>query len=310
MHIRDYDKYSKSSVKAVLPSSQRKYDDGNQIKVPTHLLVFACFVLASFVALAQIGVYGFNTIDSERFVVLQVEILGLVMLRQKIKDMKSVGGISGTTFVMYALVYLFRTIDGFSYIAPWDPEFRVSNLGLDPVLGFCSSLLVLDILKSIFVTLNETYDAPLEVLKAWYLIPMCLTLASVLHVSFPEFSFTHQLLWNCTLYMDVLALMPQVAMMAMSGGKVATPVANFVAATAISRCGDVTHTMMLVHQEFMTVKAADPDVEFSLAQLNGSTWLVVGSQFIHLLLVADFMYYYCKTRTWADDKSDEIAFLV
>merc|ERR1719201_2367992 len=96
------------------------------------------------------------------------------------------------TFVMYALVYLNRIFLAIVYsdsgdykdrtdIEPafheWfkvlDEDFQLKDLDFYVTLGFCSLLLVLDILYSIFVTHRKTYDESVDALKAWYLIPGC-----------------------------------------------------------------------------------------------------------------------------------------
>jgi len=296
-HADDDDKYAKFDAKHSktdakhLPEQLQKYQHAlslfNFEKVPLYLFGFVCFVLASGFAFISVGgVFDVNL--TERFAALQLEILGLLMLRHKIKSRGSVSGISGMTFVMYTVVYFCRV----GLALPYNPQgwFFNSNVqwkDLDPdvTLGFCSFLLVLDILKSIFVTHRSTYEAELDVFKAWYLIPACWTISLLVRPHFENWPFAYGYCWSSTLYMDVLALMPQVVMMSKSGGKVATPIANFVAATSISRCGDLFHSLFVLTD----------------TRLNEpfSYWMAVSVQFVHLVLVADFMYYFCKARAWA-----------
>jgi len=230
----------------------------------------------------------FNIDFSERFGALQLEILGLTMLRMKIKEKNSVGGISGMTIVMYAATYFCRV--GLSLPDTWSFEFK--DLDPDMTLGCVSFLLVLDILKSVFVTHRKTYQAELDVFKAWYLIPCCWTISVLLRPHFQNWTFTYGYCWSSTLFMDVLALMPQVVMMSKSGGKVEATIANFVAATTISRCGDLFHSLVFMPH-------ARSSAPFSY-------WYAVSVQTIHLLLVADFMYYYMKARASALKLAEDI----
>jgi len=310
--VDDDDKYAKFAAAKETPDAKtdkkvipqlKQYDSKlgvfNFETVSLHFFIFVCFVLASGYAFTLVG-GTFNVNLSERFGALQLEILGLVMLRKKIKNRDSVSGISGMTFVMYAVVYFSRiflalpTRDGQAgFLELFDPNFQWKDVDFDVTLGCCSFLLVLDILKSVFVTHYKTYEAELDVFKAWYLIPACWATALLVRPHFESWTFMYSYGWSSTLYMDVLALMPQVVMMAKSGGKVETPIANFVAATSISRCGDLFHSLFMLG--------------YLRSQEPFSYWLAVSVQIVHLLLVADFMYYFCKARTSANKETQEIS---
>lgn len=284
-------KYAKAGNKHV-PDSLKKYHTALDLckleKLPLHYLLFACFVIAS--ALVFIFVIGrpFDVDMLERFSALQLEIGGLLMLRLKIKEKGSVSGISGMTIIMYAVTYFCRM--GLSFPFTWSFEWK--DLDPDITLGVVSFVLVMDILKSVFVVHGRTYQAELDVLKVWYLIPCCWTVSLLVRPHFRAWTFTYGYCWSSTLYMDVLALMPQVVMMAKAGGKVEAPIANFVAATSISRCGDLLHSLLFLGH----TRDNEPF----------SYWMAVAVQFIHLLLVADFMYYYMKARASAAKMADEI----
>merc|ERR1719335_1591678 len=111
------------------------------------------------------GVFDVNNI--ERFGALQLEILGLIMLRMKIKEQNGVSGISGMTILMYTATYFCRM--GLSYPNHWPFEWK--DLDWDITIGVFSFVLVLDILRSVFLTHRKTYQAEVDVLKVWYIIP-------------------------------------------------------------------------------------------------------------------------------------------
>jgi len=284
------DKYAKAGDKHV-PEPLKKYQNALGLfsfeKVPLPFFVFACFVILSGMVYVSIGgVFDVNNL--ERFFALQLEILGLIMLRMKIKEKNSVGGISGMTILMYTATYFCRM--GLSFPTTW--YFQWKDLDWDITLGWVSFVLVLDILKSVFLTHRKTYQHELDVFKAWYLIPACWTISLLVRPHFQQWSFQYGYSWSSTLYMDVLALMPQVVMMAKAGGTVEAPIANFVAATSISRCGDLFHSLLFLGH----VRAHEPF----------SYWMAVSLQTIHLLLVADFMYYYLKARASSAKLQEEI----
>lgn len=285
------DKYAKAGDKHV-PDSLKKYQAAldllNFQKMPLPYFLFAFFVIATAMVFTFVMGRTFDVDLLERFSALQLEILGLTMLRLKIKEKGSVSGISGMTILMYTVTYFCRM--GLSFPFTWSFDWK--DLDPDMTLGIVSFVLVLDILKSVFVTHIKTYQIELDIFKAWHLIPCCWTVSLLVRPHFRAWTFMYGYCWSSTLYMDVLALMPQVVMMAKAGGKVEAPIANFVAATSISRCGDLFHSLVFLGQ----TRSNEPF----------SYWMAVSVQFIHLLLVADFMYYYLKARASAQKLVDEI----
>merc|ERR550537_112217 len=147
-------------------------------------------------------------------------------------------------------------------------------------------------MKSVFWTHKSTYDSDKDILKVQYIIPGCFLMALVVRPHFHTWTHFYGYIWGSCLYMDVLALMPQVVMMAQGGGKVSAPIAHFVAATFVSRIGDLYDSLFYE----TSIQKTDPF----------AYWMVVVLQSLHLLLVADFMYYYIKARSMAHGLVDEV----
>merc|ERR1719217_1999555 len=118
------------------------------------------------------------------------------------------------TMSMYAIVYCLRewllmpSSLSLFFIDGWAVE----------VLQVASLLMVLDVLKSVYVTYRSSYQEDLDILKIKFLIPACILLAVALHPQF-ERGTAYSICWTMYLYLDVLALMPQVVMMARGNGK-------------------------------------------------------------------------------------------
>merc|ERR1719272_1755039 len=126
---------------------------------------------------------------------------------------------------------------------PSSLNFNFMELELEATFGIISLLLVLDCLRSIFVTHRRSYQEDLDVLHVKYLIPGCFFLALLVGPHFHAWSPFIGYMWTSCLYIDVLALLPQVVMMARGGGKVAAPIAHFVAATFLSRIDDLADSL-------------------------------------------------------------------
>lgn len=284
-----YAKFEKSSVTPTIEKSFRK-----------SFLGFCCFVAVSALWYRKVGL-PINLDKFVRFCCSNFEILGLIFLRHKITGGNGANGISGQTMIMYSVVYGLRIM----LTCPEDwSTFEWKDLDFDSSFGSVSLLIVLDILRHVFWFNRESYEEELDIVRAAYLIPLGFLLGIVLpvddHVWLPgdhDEDVHHSSKWFGYLFcaclvMDVLALLPQVIMMARSGGKVAAPIAHFVAATFVSRIGDVFNSLVYeTHLHFSHPVAY---------------WTVVCFQCMYLLIVADFMYYYMKARASVAKLQDEV----
>jgi len=256
--------------------------------------VYVCFLMACSASYCALGgnIRNVSSEDKLAYLSCLAEGFGLLSLRMKIQRQGSVSGISGMTMVMYALVYLLRLM----MVVPT----KLSLVFLDgwtiEVLQVASLLMVLDVMHSISMTYRKSYQEDLDVLHVKYLIPSCVILAAVLHPQFSQgtwFSFS----WTTYLYLDCLALMPQVVMMTRGAGKIEAPVSNFVAATTLSRVMDLSFW----YYNF------DLGTQGSYQGFNYSGWLIVFWHLVNLAIVADFMYYFVKARFSGKAISEDLA---
>jgi len=211
-----------------------------------------------------------------------IEGCGLISIRQKIEKKGSVSGISGMTMIMFALSYTLRECE--TVIMMTMHRFSLEGIVLE-ILQFVSLPLVIDILYLTFSKYRNSYQANMDVMKVKYLIPGCFALALVLHPRFAQ-GLGYSYLWTASFYVDVLALLPQVMMMAQGNGKIEAPIANFVAATAFSRIVDLC---------FWYVRF-DLGPQGWMFGFNFSGHLIVFWHLVSLLLVADFLYYFLRAK--------------
>merc|ERR1719428_2243671 len=193
-----------------------------------------------------------------------VEAFGLLMLRRKIQNQASVAGVSGMTMTMYAVTYSMREVllmPQMNSVDEWAVE----------ALSMSSLLMVLDVLRSVFVKYRSSYQEDLDILSFRYLIPACIALAVVLRPSFQEGPW-YAFCWTACLYLDVMALMPQVVMMGKGNGKVSAPISHFVAATAVSRTVDLSFWF----RNFELVGDYEPN------EFHFSGWLIIFFHILHL----------------------------
>jgi len=288
----DDDKYAKFGSSKHNPEVLHKYhsalgflaDAGKQFPM---YFAFACFVVVSAAAYISVG-RPINGDQLGRFLSSNFEILGLLVLRQKIRTRQSAAGISGMTVIMYALVYGQRI--GLSLPKSWDFEWK--DIDFDASFGSVSFLVVLDIVRCVWFTHRSTYQSELDVLNIKYILPGCYFAALLVRPHFNGWTAWYGYCWSSCLYCDVMALMPQVVMMAQGCGKVSAPIAHFVAATFLSRVDDLWDSLVY---------------ETQLRTINpASYWGVVFMQSVHLLLVADFMFYWIKAGGYKCSAVEEV----
>lgn len=212
------------------------------------LMGFLSFMLAAAAAYTSVG-GNWNSCKTSKFISVGLEVLGLLMLRHKILLRNNVNGISGQTMIMYAFVYFVRILLSMPY--SWD--FAWKDVDFDAWFAGISLVLVLTIIDAIFRTHHVSYQQDLDVLNVKYLIPGCFFLALLIRPHFHQWSFEYGYTWASCFYIDIFALVPQVVMMAQGGGKVEAPIAHFVAATFLSRVGDIWDSISFLWQTSCTI---------------------------------------------------------
>merc|ERR1712224_657888 len=97
----------------------------------------------------------------------------------KIVHQGSVKGISAMTMVMYAIAYTCRQV----LMLPSGPitQLRFVNQWTTELLQVPSTMLVFNVLWSIFVTYRSSYQSDLDVLRIKYLLPGCVLFAIPVH---------------------------------------------------------------------------------------------------------------------------------
>lgn len=254
--------------------------------------LYICFLMAGSMLYYLLGgrLGQTSTEDLLGYTSVIAEALGLLSLRLKIAQQGSVSGISGMTVAMYAIVYLLREM---LLLPPMEWE-SLDGWAVE-VLQLPSIYMVLDILRSVFVGYRKTYQEDLDVLKVHYLVPGCMALALLLRPGFPQ-GLMYSYCWTSYLYMDVVALVPQIVMMARGGGKVEAPIAHFVAATALRWFVDLSFWYY----------SFDLGPQGYIGNFNYSGWIIVVVHVLSLVFVADFMYYYVKARLSGSSLSEDL----
>lgn len=206
-----------------------------------------------------------------------VQCVGFLLLTVKIQGHKSVAGLSSKTLVLYVLHYCARltsTTLRNGYV-PIDK----SGDGAYQLIDFCSLCLVLNLLLRVHKTHRVTYQRELDTLAIWPIVAACGVLACTVHANLVRALF-FDICWTFSAYLETVAMVPQLWMLARTGGTVDGMTAHFVACIVAS--GILTFTFW-----WFTFPQMDKRGGFA-----GK--LLISLQGLKLFLGADFMYYYAR----------------
>jgi|Transcript_88106 hypothetical protein len=115
-----------------------------------------------------------------------------------------------------------------------------------------------------------------------------LVLASILHPDLNDRP-VFDTLWMAGLFLSCISVLPQLWLIVRSNSPVAPMTSHFIAVMALARMISGLY-MFYAHEEYFPEKPY-------IAGFNHCGWAVLGAHFVHLLLLADFAYYYAKTVT-------------
>jgi len=246
--------------------------DGSTLLVHLYLGAFAvgALVYQSFTNL------GLSTLLTAS---VGIQCFGYTCLRLNISQTKSVAGISGQTLILQAVSYSLRLCST-TWLMGYIPTDETGDW-LYQLLDVCALLMALQIIYCVFRSHAKTYQED-DSQSVQMIAFGCTALAAVLHPdlnSRPLFDT----LWTTALYIDVIAMMPQLRLMAKTRGKVEALTSHFVGATAISRgCN-----LLFWYHGYKELAPLD-------GSFNFAGWAILVAHIVQMLLLCDFLFYYIR----------------
>merc|ERR1719162_2201754 len=193
----------------------------------------------------------------------------------------SASGISAQALVLEA-VSLGLRLSSTVWLDGYLPVDKTGDF-LFQAVDVCSLIIVIWLLHRVLVVQSDTYQASDDSLPVAPIVLGSLVLAMVLHGDMngkPLFDA----LWMASLFMGVAQVLPQLWLIARRGC-VDALTSHYIAALAISRL--CSGFFMWISRKHITCK---PWVD----GMNHAPWVILGAHACHLLLLADFGYYYGK----------------
>lgn len=152
-------------------------------------------------------------------------------------------------------------------------------------VDICTLLLTLGLLYNVLFVQRKSYEAEDDSLP---IVPMALGsfLCAVLFHADMNNRPLFDALWMAGLFMGVMAVLPQLWLIARTGGRVEALTSHFIAMMAVSR---------MLSGYFMWHARFDITCEPWVEGYNHAIWAILAAHFVHLLLLGDFAYYYVRS---------------
>jgi len=209
---------------------------------------------------------------------LGLQVLSLIFLRVKVHKTKNVQGISAKSLMMQATVHGLRLCS-----TTWLKGYIPADETGDWLYQLMDVLMLLACLQLLYTVLRKhraTYQAEQDNFNVGPALMICFLAGIFVHPDLND-RVLFDTIWATSLYLDVVAMVPQLWMMSKVGKQVEALTGHYVAAIAVSR---VVSFIFWYHG---FPELAPVDEGFNIAG-----WAVICSLGLQLLLLADFMYYY------------------
>merc|ERR1719387_3233952 len=178
--------------------------------------------LMAWVGFLGVGAWTYHEIANKQFTAILTlsviaQALAFLLLHMQVSANQSVAGISGRSLIMHALKLCCRLgttlwLDGY---LPTDK----SGDWIYQICDVVSLLLVLNIVFSVFVARKGSSQSHHDTLDLRNLILGAVVLAVVVHPELNDW-VPFDILWTVHLYIDAIAMLPQLWMISKASGKV------------------------------------------------------------------------------------------
>jgi len=206
--------------------------------------------------------------------------LAFFLLMHKMKSRKSAAGISSKSLQMYVLVLLFRlnsTLVKNGYL-PVDSTGDWAYQACD----ITSLVLVFQALFYVHKRFKDTYQAEHDSLPIWNAVLPLMFLAAVLHGDLNH-NWYFDTVWTTSMYLDTVAMLPQLWMLVHKGGAVEALTSHYVALIFFSR--------LLTFSFWYT---GFPELAPEDGGFNKMGWLLCGCHGLQMAFSGDFMFHYFR----------------
>lgn len=207
--------------------------------------------------------------------------LGFGLLRLKIRKQGSAQGISSRSLQLYAVMYisrLYSTLQFNGYLpvdrsGDWFYQF----------IEVCALMLVLSLLYTIHAKHDRSYEKSMDTCVIHWFLILAFVISYLVHPHLNNRKVP-DIAWTNALYLEALAMVPQLWMLVKKGGEVESLASHYIACVFVSRL------LMLTFWFNSYVELQPRGSELNLPGLG-----VIGAQLLQVVIFADFMYHYVQS---------------
>jgi len=210
--------------------------------------------------------------------------LGFCLLRLKIRKQKGVQGISSRTLQMFVVAYVCRLYSTLQYngYLPVDRsgDWMYQLVDVVALLVICSILFAMHGFPR---ALSRTYEKEMDSCQIMWLLVTCCALSYAIHPHLNNRQIP-DMMWTMSLYVEAVAMVPQLFMLTKKGGVVESLASHYIAAVFIARCLYLSFWC----NSYGELKPKNADV-------NLPGWGVIGAQVLQVIIFGDFMIHYFRS---------------
>jgi hypothetical protein len=151
-------------------------------------------------------------------------------------------------------------------------------------VDFCSLAMILFLLHRVLVVHRSSYDALEDTFKVGPLILAAFVLAFIFHGNAAD-NPLYDTCWMAGLFMGVVAVLPKLWLVTQSGGTAQAWTCHYIMAMGLCRA---------LSGLFMWEARADVTCDRWISGLDHAIFFILIAHFVHLLLIADFVYSYAS----------------
>jgi hypothetical protein len=209
-----------------------------------------------------------------------IQCLGFALLRLKVHKQMGAQGVSSRALQLFAVSYVSRLYSTLQYNG-YLPVDR-SGDWLYQLIEVVSLLMVISLIVSTHTIHRHSYDSENDTCGVFFLLGSSFLSAYYVHPSLNSMK-SPDVAWTAGLYMEALAMVPQLWMLAKKGGEIDGLASHYIACVFFSR----VFTLCFWLNSY--VELAPQGSEFNIPG-----WGVLGAQLLQVGIFADFMYYYAR----------------
>lgn len=210
-----------------------------------------------------------------------VQCLGFCLLRLQIRKQRGAQGISSRALQLYVVMYgcrLFSTLQYNGYL----PVDRTGDW-LYQMVDVIALAVVYSLILAVRTTHQHSYHYEHDTCPIHWFVLLAVVMSFFVHPHLNNRKIP-DMAWTCALYLESVAMVPQLWMLTKLGGEVESLASHYIACVFLSRLLMMGFWVHTYHE----LKPKDSD-------FNMPGFGVMGSQLLQCVIFGDFMYYYIRS---------------